>query len=1154
MAGMSEKALRATLNLPNTRFPMRANALKREPSITPRITTQLYQRQRVARAGCEPWTILDGPPYANGNLHMGHLLNKVLKDFFNRAALLRGQQVLYVPGWDCHGLPIELKAVQSLPGQARAQPLEIRQAARAWASSAVESQAADFERWGVCADWEAPRGAKYLTMSPAYEAEQLRMFADMVEAGHIQRGLKPVYWSPASRTALAEAELEYVDDHVSTAAYVGFPLAADQPTAAAQQLAEQLRAAVSGALLGGGDHAALPEVLALTWTTTPWTLPANVAMSVSDSAEYSLVEAHSQAGARQFVMLARELAAACAEALQWSDWRVLRSWQGSELVSLAWQHPLAQVVPECARPSLSIASGHVTMDVGTGLVHTASSHGHDDWAAVASAKEQHPWAADIPALHLFDDSGVFTDAAGEELQGAGILTDANARVLAAFERTPYLLHQAPYSHRYPYDWRSKTPVIIRATSQWFCNVASVGEQAARMVEAGAPSSAEYSTADRAHKVAMYPEAGRVRLAGMLRGRTEWCISRQRHWGVPIPTWVHKETGEALPLSPRAIRELADAVAQHPRGCDVWWEHDAASTTVDPLFPAELGGAGSASQYVRATDTLDVWFDSGTAWQASWAQVCGEAEPAAASPEQAASQPALAHVLTRQGVEPAVAASVAAAVCAQPDSASQHAGSRPRTLDMVLEGSDQHRGWFQSSLLTSTAMHGAAPFERIVTHGFVLDGEGRKMSKSLGNVTEPRDVIQGKAGYKSPYGVDVARLWALSSDHSRDVVVSPVVVAKASDALRKWRNTARFLLGNMADYMPAGAPEVFAQACEAGLSTEAAATAAVTEAWSSCGRQPGSWASTGCSPVDMYLMWRLRALHAEVQAGVAACNSTRAIAAVNKFTTQDVSARWAEWSKDRLYSSAAADGGRIAAQAAAWQGVKGLVTAMAPSVPHTAEDVWLHVAANLRCLLEPGYEHPEDAAASPAVTCSVFDTVYVPPSSEWTPSDQVAKWTALLALRNVALAGLEQARGAGDLGSALGAELHLRVPEGSVVADAVAWLQAHAQLEDVFGVSAVQVSTYDAHGAGTSAAAAIEAVRVAAEPGHAWAFAAQGSAPGSIVVEDTDVRAPSLWQDVSVTVTAAPGDKCARCWKVLPCSGSEPCLCERCEAVLHGLRE
>ncbi|PTU03737.1 isoleucine--tRNA ligase, partial [Pseudomonas sp. HMWF031] len=644
------------------------------------------------------FTLHDGPPYANGALHMGHALNKVLKDVINKYQVLQGRRVRYVPGWDCHGLPIELKVLQSMDQEQRQAltPIKLRKKAAAYARKQVDGQMKGFQRWGIWADWDQP----YLTLQKEYEAAQIKVFGEMVLKGHIYRGLKPVHWSPSSRTALAEAELEYPDGHTSPSVYVAFP-AVEVPV----PLRETLQ---SHGVELPADAAALGQALQVAiWTTTPWTLPANLAVSVNERLDYALVDD----GNGRLLVVAAELIESLSKTLE-RPLQQRATVKGALLAGLVYRHPLLD------RTSPVVIGGdYITTESGTGLVHTAPGHGVDDF----HTGQKHG----LPVLCPVDEAGTLTAEAGP-FAGLNVLKDANPGIIEALEQAGALLKQEAYSHRYPYDWRTKKPTIFRATEQWFASVEGFRQDALDAID----------------QVQWTPASGRNRIEAMVKERGDWCISRQRTWGVPIPVFYHRSNGEVL-LNADTLSHIETLIAAH--GGDVWWEKDEA----DLLPPAY---ADQADQWRKGTDTMDVWFDSGSSW---------------------------------------------AAVSSQRESLSYPA-------DLYLEGSDQHRGWFQSSLLTSVAVNGHAPYKRVLTHGFALDEKGRKMSKSLGNVVDPMVIIEGGKNQKQEpaYGADVLRLWVSSVDYSTDVPIGAGILRQLADVYRKVRNTSRYLLGNLHDFNPA----------------------------------------------------------------------------------------------------------------------------------------------------------------------------------------------------------------------------------------------------------------------------------------------------------------------------------------------------------------
>ena len=663
---------------------MRANAVKREPELQQFWTDHhIYEDLSQNNPG-EVFVLHDGPPYANGDLHIGHALNKILKDTINKFQLLQGRKVRYVPGWDCHGLPIELKVLQNIQPENRAKltPLKLRWKARDFALKTVEKQSKSFQRYGIWGDWENP----YLTLKPEYEAAQIGVFGKMALKGYIYRGFKPVYWSPSSQTALAEAELEYPEGHTSRSIYVTFDVKSLSETA--QPLLSEY----------------LPTLKVAIWTTTPWTIPGNLAVSLNPDLTYAVVKSGDD-----YLIVAEDLIEQLTETLE-SSFKVITTLPGKALEHSTYQHPLFE------RQGPLVLGDYVTTESGTGLVHTAPGHGQEDY----QVGQQYG----LDLLSPVDGEGTFTKDAGP-FAGLNVLNGGNDAVIEALQSAGALLKEESYAHKYPYDWRTKKPVILRATEQWFASVDGFRE----------------AVLDAIATVNWIPAQGQNRITSMVSERSDWCISRQRNWGVPIPVFYNDATGEPL-LNEETIKHVQAIVAE--KGSDAWWELDN-----DELLPEPYRSDGNT--YRKGTDTMDVWFDSGS----SWAAVCDQREPL--------KYPA----------------------------------------EMYLEGSDQHRGWFQSSILTSVATNGHAPYKTVLTHGFVLDEQGRKMSKSIGNVVDPAIVISGGKNQKQdpPYGADVLRLWVSSVDYASDVPLGKNILKQMADVYRKIRNTSRFLLGNLHDFDP-----------------------------------------------------------------------------------------------------------------------------------------------------------------------------------------------------------------------------------------------------------------------------------------------------------------------------------------------------------------
>ncbi|XP_058692136.1 isoleucine--tRNA ligase, mitochondrial [Poecile atricapillus] len=681
---------RHTVLLPRSRFPAQLpGRLQPETELETQQKcgfSELYSWQRQRKTKQE-FCLHDGPPYANGDPHVGHALNKILKDITNRFHVMRGYKVHYVPGWDCHGLPIELKALSEVKGGENLSPMEIRQRARAFAERAIEKQKTAFIRWGVMADW----ANCYLTFDPKYEANQLRVFSKMYDKGLIYRDYKPVFWSPSTKTALAEAELEYNEQHVSRSVYVKFPLLKSPPKLAS--------------VIDGSSPANV-----LVWTTQPWTVPANQAVCYIPDSTYSIVKC---ATTGQRFILAADRVESTAAVLD-TQFEVISTCKGADLADGSCAHP---TIP--GRVSPLLPANHVTMTKGTGLVHTAPAHGMEDYN-VASHHQ-------LPTDCLVDESGCFTEAAGPELKNKNVLEEGNEAVIKMLQAAGSLLKEEKYVHSYPYDWRSKKPMIIRASKQWFVNTADVKAAAQDVLK----------------KVKVIPTSAVNRMLEMLDRRTFWCISRQRCWGVPIPAFYQKSTGECL-MNSETIADVIKIVEQ--QGTDAWW----ALPTEQLLSKEAVAKAGGhdVSDYVKGQDILDIWFDSGTSW---------------------------AHVL--EGAE--------------------------QRADTYLEGKDQLGGWFQSSLLTSVAARKKAPYKTLVVHGFTLGEKGEKMSKSIGNVVDPDVVINGGEDHTKdpPYGADVLRWWVAESNVFTEVLIGPVVLSAARDDINKLRNTLRFMLGNVEGFNP-----------------------------------------------------------------------------------------------------------------------------------------------------------------------------------------------------------------------------------------------------------------------------------------------------------------------------------------------------------------
>lgn len=859
-----QKNYKDTVKLPQTRFDMRANASKREPEIQKFWEERhIFETLSQENPG-EPFILHDGPPYANGSLHVGHALNKILKDIINRYQLLRGRKVRFVPGWDCHGLPIELKVLQNLKSKEREAltPLTLRHKAREFALKTVDAQRESFKRYGVWADWENP----YLTLTPEYEAAQIGVFGEMALKGYIYRGLKPVHWSPSSQTALAEAELEYPEGHTSPSIYVAFPVVGTQPLQA--KLAEYL-----------------PQLHVAIWTTTPWTLPANLAVSVNPDLTYAVVETGSELAPGEGKLLLVAAEAVERLAASWGTELTVRTTiSGRDLEHCTYRHPLFD-----RTGNIVIGGDYVTTESGTGLVHTAPGHGLEDY--------QVGLRYGLPILSPVDDKGNFTEEAGQ-FAGLNVLKDANDTIIEALQAGGVLLKREPYLHKYPYDWRTKKPTIFRATEQWFASVEGFRDAALEAIS----------------QVQWIPAQGENRITAMVQERSDWCISRQRSWGVPIPVFYDEETGDPL-LNEETIAHVRGIIAE--KGSDAWWE-----LSVEELLPESY--RHSDKTYRKGMDTMDVWFDSGSSW-------------AAVAQQRNLGYP----------------------------------------VDIYLEGSDQHRGWFQSSLLTSVAAKGIAPYKTVLTHGFTLDEKGYKMSKSLGNVVDPAVVIDGgKDAKKEPaYGADVLRLWVSSVDYSADVPIGQTILKQMADVYRKIRNTARFLLGNLHDFDPAEHAVFYEEMPE----------------------------------LDCYMLHRMTEVFTEVTEAFDSYQFFRFFQTVQNFCVVDLSNFYLDIAKDRLYISATNAKRRRSCQTVLAIALENLARAIAPVLCHMAEDIWQNIPYPTPCE-------------------SVFQAGWVQVGDYWKQPELATKWETLRLLRAEVNKVMEKARADKAIGSSLDAKILLYVSD------------------------------------------------------------------------------------------------------------------------------
>lgn len=858
------KSYRETVHLPQTNFQMRANAVQREPEIQKFWAERRIYENLSQNNPKEVFVLHDGPPYANGTLHMGHALNKILKDIINKYKLLQGYKVRYVPGWDCHGLPIELKVLQSLKSREREglTPLRLRHKARDFALKTQQEQASGFQRYGVWGDWTHP----YLTLTPEYEAAQIGVFGQMALNGYIYRGLKPVHWSPSSQTALAEAELEYPEGHTSRSIFAAFEVV--RASDAAKSTLEPF----------------LPDLGVAIWTTTPWTLPGNLAVALNPCLTYAIAEVSPQIGRFRYLIVAADLVGQLAATFD-SKLTVKAKILGQDLEHTAYRHPLFERESEVA-----IGGDYVTIESGTGLVHTAPGHGQEDYLVGQRYG--------LPILSPVDARGNFTEEAGE-FAGLNVLKDANDAIIAALRDRGVLLKEEPYQHKYPYDWRTKKPTIFRATEQWFASVEGFRDRALKAIQG----------------VQWIPAQGENRITAMVSDRGDWCISRQRSWGVPIPVFYEEDTGEPL-LTQETIAHVQKIFAD--RGSDAWWE-----LSIEELLPDKYQKAGK--NYRKGTDTMDVWFDSGSSWAA-----VARARPELKYP-----------------------------------------------ADIYLEGSDQHRGWFQSSLLTSVAVNGIAPYKTVLTHGFALDEKGRKMSKSLGNIVDPLSIIEGGKNQKlePPYGADVLRLWAASVDYTSDVQIGSEILKTLGDVRGKIRNTARFLLGNLHDFDPKNHAVPYSKLSE----------------------------------LDRYMLHRMGEVFKEIAEAFESYQFFKFFQVVQNFCVIDLSNFYLDIAKDRLYISCLDAPRRRSCQTVLQLALENLARAIAPVLCHLAEDIWQHLP----------YETPFQ---------SVFEAGWIDIPRAWHQPELVGTWTQLRQIRTEVNKVMEQARNGKAIGSSLDAKVLIAVDD------------------------------------------------------------------------------------------------------------------------------
>lgn len=864
--------LKDTLLMPKTSFPMRGNLPVKEVDIQKFWEDEnVYNKLLETRKDAEPYILHDGPPYANGAIHTGHAMNKLVKDFINRYKLIQGHRVQYVPGWDTHGLPIEQAVTTKLKVNRKEFPVsEFRAICEKYALEQIAIQQEGFERLGMFTDWDV----KYITLYPEYEAEQLRIFGKMLEKDYIYKGFRTIYWSPSSESALAEAEIEY-KDKVSASIFVAFEVT-------------------------DGKGVIDEGTKAIIWTTTPWTIPSNLGISVHPEYTYVVVDV---AGTQYLV--AKELLPAVQEKLEWDNYKIVKEVTGSDLEFVQTKHPLFD------RNSPIVLGEHVTLDAGSGLVHTAPGHGEEDFEV---GKKY-----DLGMLSPVDEKGMFTEEAGKYV--GMFYDDVNKAVTADLEACDALLNLELIKHSYPHDWRTKQPVIYRATDQWFASIDKIREQ----------------LLERLDDIEWAVPWGKTRLGNMLATRGDWGISRQRVWGVPIPIF-YTEEGNPI-LDPELIEHVAKIVEKE--GSNVWYERDAKDLLPDGYtHPESPNGV-----FEKETDTMDVWFDSG----------------------------------------------------------SSHAYMRKKfgfdfPVDMYMEGSDQYRGWFNSSLTTSTAAYNETPYKTLLSHGMVLDGKGHKMSKSLGNTVDPMKLIK-------QYGVEIIRLWVSSVDFRADVRISDEILKQVAESYRKVRNTYRFLLGNLNEFD-----------------------------WNN------KVAFENLEEIDQYTLVKFKEYMNKAMESYDAYEFMEVYKATLQFVTNELSALYLDYAKDILYIERKDDKRRLQVQTVLAEVLVGMVKILSPILAHTSEEVWQVMRE-----MSPEFEN----------ITSVFELT-LPKTEEFTAEDRalIQKWDGILSVRQDVLKALEVARAEQVIGKSLEAHVYLKPKDADVLAPVM------DDLNRLFIVSKVTVGEHE----------------------------------------------------------------------------------------------
>ncbi|MFC7392481.1 isoleucine--tRNA ligase [Scopulibacillus cellulosilyticus] len=908
-----------TLLMPKTDFPMRGNLPNKEPQMQEEWEADhLYEKVLEKNQGKPLFVLHDGPPYANGDIHIGHAENKVLKDIINRFKSMSGFNAPYVPGWDTHGLPIEHALTKKGVDRKKMSVAEFRKLCAEYALEQVEHQKKQFKRLGVRGDWDNP----YITLKKEYEAEQIKVFGEMAKKGYIYKDKKTVYWSPSSESALAEAEIEYQDKR-SPSIYVAFKVK------------------------DGKDVLAGDEEFVI-WTTTPWTIPANLGIAVNPEFDYSVVKVND----RKFIV-ASELVESLKSTLDWENCETVQKIKGRELENLVASHPFYD------RDSLIMLGDHVTLDAGTGCVHTAPGHGEDDYFIGKK------YGLDI--LCPVDEKGVFTaEAPGFE----GLFYDkANKSVTDKLNEVGALIKLDFFTHSYPHDWRTKKPIIFRATEQWFASIKDFRDELLEAIK----------------NVNWIPSWGETRLFNMVRDREDWCISRQRAWGVPIPVF-YGEDGEAI-ITDETIQHVSDLFREH--GSNIWFEREAKD-----LLPEGFTSPHSPNgKFRKEIDIMDVWFDSGSSHQAV--------------------------LEAREGLR--------------------------RPADLYLEGSDQYRGWFNSSLSTAVAVTGEAPYKAVLSHGFTLDGEGRKMSKSIGNVIDPIKVMK-------QLGADIIRLWVSSVDYQADVRVSQDILKQVAEVYRKIRNTLRFTLGNLNDFKPENTVNV-----------------------------------QDMPELDRYMMIKLNHLIEKVMNAYNDYQFLTVYNAIHNYCTVDLSAFYMDIAKDVLYTEPENSLKRRSIQTVLYKTLVALTKMLSPIIPHTAEEVWNFI---------------------PGVTEAYVQLTDMPETEQVENEEEIVKkWDKLIDVRDDVLKALEVSRNAKVIGKSLEAAVLLYPAEENL-----SLLKEQEDLDKLFIVSQVEIK-------------------------------------GSINEAPEEAE---KYDEVSIVIKEAEGEKCERCWVVSTTVGEDkdhPQLCDSCAETI-----